>query len=297
MNKNQLIKALRRNTGAYENLDEYASILKNAKLFKISVANIQHLDSMSKQFDEISRTRAINFPFDNIFIDLHGYQTPSLLTGEVEVQNMGIHMAPMAFDLKGISVMSLLVLDFRCYGKDVIYRTHLIYSDMAGLHVMSNVDSSSKDCECYMRNVFWMNPNFRGEIQSRIPCHKNDVGLALPDCASIGQTCPRTVSQKSEISNLIRVLLGYMTLPSNHIFKVVKTTAKKKPEEHFILADNHQIDLIMGGDTTAEIMGNGFTDGSTLKFAMDKEAEEPSQKRFRVGEKIYEFFPKETSNG
>jgi hypothetical protein len=296
MNKNQLSKALRRNPGAYERLDDYLAVLKSAKMIKMSLAHIQHLDTMSRQFDEISRTKAVSFPFDNVFIDLHGYSMPCLLTGETEVQNMGIHMIPTTFDMKGISIIAVIVLDFRGHGKDVMYRTHLAYSDMAGLHVMSNVDAASKDCECYKRNVFWMNPNFKGQISMKTPCHKNDVGLSLPNCAAMGETCARTISQKAEISNLIRILLGYMTLPANHIFKVVDTTAKRRGSEYFILADNRQIDLLMKGEN-AEISGNGFVDGSMLKDAIEQRPEEPAYKRFKVHGKSYEYFPKDAANG
>lgn len=294
MNKNQIIKGLIKNEKAYLGLEDYIDFLKNSKMIKISLSHIKNLNLMSKQFDEFSRSKAVKFPFDNVFIDLHGYQMPNLLTGEKEIEDIGIHLIPMTFDLNNVSILSLLILDFRKYGKEIVYRTYLVYSDMAGLHVMANVDANSKDCQCFYRNVFWMNPNFKEQIKLKNPCHKNDVGLSLPDCAAINKTCSRTISQKSEISDLIRILLGYMSLPSNHIYKVIDTKNKIN-KEYFILADDKQLDLLVSGKD-AETEGNEFTDGSYFKTMIDFDFKAPSSKKFKIKNKIYEFFSKEMDN-
>lgn len=294
MNKNQVIKGLQKNPKAYEGLDKYVDFLKKSQMIRISLSHINNLNSMSKQFDEFSRSKAVKFPFDNVFIDLHGYQMPSFLTGERGLENIGIHLIPITFDLNNVSILSLLMLDFRKYGKEIMYRTYLIYSDMAGLHIMANVDAGSKDCQCFYRNVFWMNPNFKEQIKQKTPCHKNDIGLSLPDCAAINKTCSRTISQKSEVADLVRILLGYMSLPSNYIYKVTDTKNKIN-SEYFILADDNQVDLLVSGQD-AEMDGNKFTDGSGFKIAMNNEYKTPLSKKFKINGKIYEFFSKELEN-
>lgn len=294
MNKNQVIKGLLKNPKAYEGLDGYIDFLKKSKMIKISLSHIKNLTSMSKQFDEFSRSKAVKFPFDNVFIDLHGYQMPSLLTGEKEVEDIGIHLIPMSFNLNNVSILSLLVLDFRRYGKEIVYRTYLVYSDMAGLHIMANVDANSKDCQCFYRNVFWMNPNFKEQIKLKNPCHKNDVGLSLPDCAAINKTCSRTISQKSEIGDLLRILLGYMSLPSNYIYKVTDTKSKIN-NEYFILADDKQVVHLINGEN-AEMNKNDFTDGNHFKTMINSNYKGPISKKFKVNGKVYEFFSKEIEN-
>lgn len=291
MNKNQTIKGLLKNSKVYEGLESYIEIIKKSKMIKLSLSHVKNLNLMSKQFDEFSKSKAVKFPFDNVFIDLHGYIMPSLLTGENQIEDIGIHLMPVTFDLNNVSILSLLLIDFRKYGKEIMYRTYLIYSDMAGLHIMANVDAGSKDCKCFNRNVFWMNPNFREQIKLRTPCHKNDIGLSLPDCAAINKTCSRTISQKAEIANLIKIVLGYMALPSNHIYKVTNTK-RKINKEYFILADDRQISDLMNG-VDSEMTNNDFTDGSNFKVIINSTYKNPINKKFKINGKIYEFFSKE----
>lgn len=294
MNKNQAIKGLIKNAKVYGGLQNYIEVIKKSKMIKMSLSHVKNLDLMSKQFDEFSKSKAVKFPFDNVFIDLHGYIMPSLLTGEKQIEDVGIHLMPMTFELNNVSILSLLVLDFRKYGKEIIYRTYLIYSDMAGLHIMANVDAGSKDCQCFNRNVFWMNPNFREQIKLMTPCHKNDIGLSLPDCAAVNKTCSRTISQKSEIGDLVKIVLGYMALPPNHIYKVTNTKSKVN-KEYFILADDNQISKLMNG-IDSEMDNNNFTDGSIFKIIINSNYKNPISKKFKIKGKVYEFFSKELEN-
>lgn len=293
MNQNQLVKALRRNPAAYNNIDGYREYLRQSALFKISLSHLENQQEMVRQFRESARQRAYSLPLDNIFFDVRGHAMPDLLTGQPEIQSLGIHMMPVEISMKGIIITCLLVLDFRRYGKEVMHRSYFVYGDMAGLHIMPSATRAALNggCACFRENVFWTQPAYQKQITDRMPCSVDEVGFSLPDCSAPRPACAYTISQKSDIAHLISLLLGYVSLPSNHLFKVT-AVAKRRKEQYYISIDDNQIERLQDGSVQAEILGNNFTDGSLFSEEISKAAQAPNAMRFERGGRVYEFISK-----
>jgi len=300
MNQNQLLKALKASNKVYSNVPKYADILRQAAILNISLGGISNKGKIAEAYTKVITTQAVALPFDNIFIDLHDYQMPHMLSGDLTNDNMALHIQPMTVQLKGHQMVVMLVIDWRLYGPALMHRIYLMYSDMSSLHVMPMVDSAAaaSGCACFKRNVYSQNPRYWIEIMGLTPCFDRDVGFALPDCAGLQPACGATCAQKKEISDLIKILFAYMSLPTNNLVKVARNKMTKgnpvfnKP--YYIYADKQQLEKLVSGDVKAEVSGNLFTDGAMILDFLAAKRQEVALREFSNKDKTYTIM--DTSN-
>lgn len=295
MDKKQLLLRLSKTT-TYTNFKIYEHKLKAAAEVIIDFTNMTNQEILSKSYDEVIKTQTIDSKFDNVFFNIRGMALPHFLTGEIEVQNCGLHIQPIKYETKKNTVYTLLVTDYRMYGKAVMCKSFLLFADMSGLHVMPQTDSQAArhGCVCYAKNPFNNHQPYGLQIRERMPCMANDAGFALPECRTTGSACESVVSYNQSIAKLVKTVLAFINLPSNYILRVDhyrksksghKKVKSKKP--YYIVVDEEQIRKIINGDKQAEFKGNSFVDGSMFNIFMTKERLKLGVEEFDVGDVHY----------
>lgn len=295
MDKQQLLIKLKKSGPAvYSNISGYESHLKQASEIRIDISNISNQDKMGTAYDEVIKTKVIDSKFDNVYFDVKGAQLPHSLTGVLEQHDCGVHVMPLAYETSKSTIYTILMTEFRQYGKVLLSRSYLMFADITGLHVMPQVDnpSAKAGCVCYAKNPFNNHPAYALNVKERMPCFALDVGFALPACRAVNPGCEATISHIPTAGQLIKVLLAYINLPTNQILRVDNYRNKNGKQSrigkpYYIAVDSTQISKILNGDKSAETKGNNFIDGSKLLEAMKIEKANLSNSVFSVDNTSY----------
>lgn len=292
MNQNQLAKLIKRAGDAYANADNYIDILmKRTPCIRVSLKHIQNTQAILDSWNE-AMDKAISLPWASILFDIRDYEMPNYMTGQVEAQNMGIHVQALSIVMQEMVIPLMLLQDYRKFNETVLHKTYAMYGDMAGMHTMCSVDRmASNGCTCFRQNVFSNDPAYVLQIQEHTPCFGSDVGLALPDCSQYHPDCASTVSQKKDVTDLAKLILAYMNLPSNCLVRVTDLAHRKQKKVsnvYYIVVDEGQLAALSSGDASAELEGNSFTDGSKLIMELEKPFFNPRFVPFEIGNKRYE---------
>jgi hypothetical protein len=283
MNQNKLRKALDKAADAYSNLSLYSDTLERSKLIRVSLSHIDNKTEAASQFDQFIREGDVSLPYNNIFFDIRDYPMPNFLTGEHEEQNIGLHLQSVTLEVGEYQLRAMIVLDFRIYEGIPIHKFYIAYADQAGLHLMPMTDlmASQAGCDCHRKNFINNDSKVLEILKSRIPQFDLDAGFALPDCSATNEYCANAVAQKTDMAMLLKVLMGFINLPSNILLKAEKQNSKK-PHKYFVLVDEGQMSHLVNGDIAAELSGNSFTDGSKLLTALEDAKAQPPVESFTI---------------
>jgi hypothetical protein len=296
LDKQQLLKRIKKAGAAvYSNGEKYSDEhLATASEVRVDLSSLANQDKMSKAYDEIIKTKTIDSKFDNVYFNVKGARLPHFLTGDMEIQDCGIHLQPLTYETKKSVMYTLLMTDFRFYGKAVMSRSYLMFADVTGLHIMPEVDNAAAKagCVCYAKNPFNNANDFALKLKERMPCFALDIGFALPGCKATAAGCDATVSHVPSAAQTVKVLLAYLNLPTNYILRVDNHRVRNgKPQKvgkpYYVVVDSTQIEKIVRGDKMAETRGNSFTDGALLTDVMNNDKRPLAVESFNVNTTTY----------
>lgn len=287
MNQNQLTKCFGKSK-TYYFAEEYAKLLKEARMVKVSFRDLSNVKALSEQYNEAIKSTTISLPFGNILFNIHDYPMMSMQTGEVEKREFTVHIIPAIITFKEHNLITMVITDIRVDDKTPTTRSYVVYADMSGMHVMTAVDkaSAAAGCTCFKQNVFSNDPGIALQFLTRTPGFVHDAGLALPDCSGSFNGCAPIIACKTEISDLIKLILAYCNLPTNMFVRVLRKEGKYR-DRYYIIADSAQWERIKTGDVEAELYGNQFTDGSNLIEVMKQQKTEVPNEEIKLGTKVY----------
>lgn len=287
MNQNQITKCFGK-SDAYYFAEEYQKLLKEARLVRVSFKDLTNVKELSSQYVEAIKSTVVSLPFGNIMFNIHDYPMMSMKTGEIENREFTVHIIPAIVTFKEHNLITMVVTDIRIDDKTPTTRSYVVYADMAGLHVMTSVDKSSAaaGCVCFKQNIFSNDPGIALQFLTRTPGFVHDAGLALPDCSGSFNGCAPIVACRTEISDLIKLVLAYANLPTNMFVRVLHKDGKFR-ERYYVISDSSQWEKIKAGDVSAELYGNQFTDGSKLIQTMQLPKTEVPNEEIRLGNKVY----------
>ncbi len=288
MNKNQIAKGIRRAEKTYINSERYSQLVDESRLVYVDLTDLQNTVAMATDYSKVVKDAVISLPFGNVLFHVKGYPMMSLKDGEVRAEDMAVHIMPCVVSMKEHNLVTMVVTDLRLYQKETISRSYIAYADQSGIHVMTAVDKAcaAHGCNCYRQNVFSRDPGLALQFLERMPGFAPDAGFALPDCTGLKPGCASVNASRTEMTQLIKVILAYANLPTNFFVKVIHND-KKNRLCYYIICDQAQWDALKAGDINGETKGNLFKDGSNLPVAIKAPLAITPSETITIGDRTY----------